>query len=133
YKRQFGARVSMLIDKLVEIAMLRLQGERLADIVLTAPEGAADAADARGEGSDAAAAASGRAVACASSAALELRGVRFRYAPHEPWVLDGLDLAVAAGDSVAIVGPSGCGKSTLVHVLLGMLEPEAGDLRVDGF
>jgi ATP-binding cassette subfamily B protein RaxB len=134
YKRQFGARVSMLIDKLVDIAMLRLHGERLADIVLTAPEGS-DGASRRAispqpmplipDGD--------RAAHSPRSAALEIRGVRFRYAAHEPWVLDGLDLSIAAGESVAIVGASGCGKSTLVHVLLGMLEPEAGELSADGF
>jgi ATP-binding cassette subfamily B protein RaxB len=139
YKRQFGARVSMLIDKLVEIAMLRLQGERLADIVLTPAE---DADGADGAGSRSArprpglvpAACPGSDVArSARSAALEIRGLRFRYAAHEPWVLDGVDLTIPAGDSVAIVGASGCGKSTLVHLVLGMLEPSAGELRVDGF
>ena len=143
YKRQFGARVSMLIDKLVEIAMLRLQGERLADIVLTAPEGASDAegsgtagvgvAEMATTSAPAATCAAGRAAARGGpSAALEIRSLRFRYAAHEPWVLDGFELAVAAGESVAIVGASGCGKSTLVHVLLGMLEPEAGELLVGG-
>jgi ATP-binding cassette subfamily B protein RaxB len=136
YKRQFGARVSMLIDKLVDIAMLRLQGERLADIVLTEPEGVNDAGGSpvgpasatridAGTGADVGEHGTG-------SAALEIRGLRFRYAAHEPWVLDGLELAIGAGESVAIVGASGCGKSTLVHVLLGMLEPEAGEIRVDG-
>ena len=49
---------------------------------------------------------------------IEIRDLRFRYAPDEPLVLDGLDLSVPPGGSLAIVGPSGSGKSTLVNLLL---------------
>ncbi|MCZ9747217.1 ATP-binding cassette domain-containing protein, partial [Pseudomonas aeruginosa] len=56
----------------------------------------------------------------------------YRYAEQEPWVLDGLDLRIAGGESVAIVGPSGCGKSTLFNVLLGILPPVEGQIRMAG-
>jgi NitT/TauT family transport system ATP-binding protein len=46
--------------------------------------------------------------------------------------LDGVRLAVARGELVAIIGPSGCGKSTLLRVLAGLIEPSAGTVRVDG-
>jgi ATP-binding cassette subfamily C protein len=62
--------------------------------------------------------------------ALSLRGIRFRYG-EGPLVLDGIDLAIARGERVAVVGASGGGKSTLVQVILGLYSPEAGEVRFD--
>jgi ATP-binding cassette subfamily B protein RaxB len=116
FKEQFAQRVSALIDKSVELRMLRLQGERLADIVLAAPE---DAGLPRlGERTP-----EGR---------IELRGARFRYADNEADVLQGVNLAIEPGESVAIVGPSGCGKTTLLKLMLGIHAPQAGEVRVGG-
>jgi iron(III) transport system ATP-binding protein len=47
-------------------------------------------------------------------------------------VLDGLTLRVNAGENVALVGPSGGGKSTIVRLLLGLLAPERGTVRIRG-
>lgn len=47
-------------------------------------------------------------------------------------VLDGLDLHVARGETVALVGPSGCGKSTILRTILGLVEPDGGTVTVDG-
>ena len=66
--------------------------------------------------------------------ALELRGVvrRFRTEAGELTVLDGADLALRAGEIVALVAPSGTGKSTLLH-LAGLLErPDAGEVFLAG-
>ena len=63
---------------------------------------------------------------------VEVRRVRFRYAPGEPLVLDGLDVAVPPGGRLAIVGPSGAGKSTVVNLLLRFWEPEEGQIRIGG-
>ncbi|MEJ3657879.1 thiol reductant ABC exporter subunit CydC [Actinomycetes bacterium KLBMP 9759] len=63
---------------------------------------------------------------------LRIRGLRVRYAPDEPWALDGLDLDVAPGRRIAVVGPSGAGKSTLADVLFRFRDPDAGSVHLDG-
>ena len=119
YKDQFVSRVSGLIDRLVEMRMLHLQGERLADIALAEQEP--------------------EVVDTMSKQELEklpanivIQGLRYRYADGEPWVLDGVDLEIAEGESVAIVGPSGCGKSTLMNVMLGLRPFKEGQVWVGG-
>lgn len=117
YKGQFDSRVSSLIDKFFELKMLRLQGDRLADIVLAEPESTS---------------ATALADPTLLTPSISVRGLRYRYAPQEPNVLDGVDLELAAGESVAIIGPSGCGKTTLINVLLGVLPATDGEIRVGG-
>ncbi len=63
--------------------------------------------------------------------ALALERVVYRYADG-PEVVRGVSMNVAAGRITAIVGPSGAGKSTLADLLLGLLQPTAGTLSVDG-
>ncbi|MBZ0124717.1 MAG: ABC transporter ATP-binding protein, partial [Roseovarius sp.] len=46
--------------------------------------------------------------------------------------VDGVDLSVAHGDTVALLGPSGCGKSTILNMLVGLHPPTSGDILVDG-
>jgi ATP-binding cassette subfamily B protein len=63
--------------------------------------------------------------------AIELRGVTFRYGCRAP-VLEGVDLAIPAGKTVAVVGESGSGKSTLLKLLMGFHAPGEGRLLIDG-
>ena len=63
---------------------------------------------------------------------IELNQVRFRYIPDMPYVLDGLNLQIKAGEYLGIVGESGCGKSTLMRILLGFETPETGSVYFDG-
>src|SRR6266699_1130545 len=46
--------------------------------------------------------------------------------------LNDFNLEVAKGEFVSIVGPSGCGKSTFLNILLGLIKPDSGDIRMDG-
>lgn len=116
FKEQFAQRISGLIDKLVELKMLRLQGERLADIVLATPEPLTDGTEAARE----------------PVPRIEVQQVAFRYADTEPEVLRDCSLVIEPGEAVAIVGPSGCGKTTLVKLMLGIHVPQAGEIRVGG-
>jgi ATP-binding cassette, subfamily B, bacterial CvaB/MchF/RaxB len=116
FKEQFAQRVSALIDKGAELRMLRLQGERLADIVLAPPEdGGLPRLSSR-----------------VPEARIDVRGVTFRYADNEADVLQGVSLAIEPGESVAIVGPSGGGKTTLLKLMLGIHAPAHGEIRVAG-
>jgi len=63
---------------------------------------------------------------------LEVSGLRYRYPSTDRVVLDIDHLTVKAGESLGIVGESGSGKSTLVDVLIGLLTPMQGDIRVNG-
>jgi osmoprotectant transport system ATP-binding protein len=66
----------------------------------------------------------------AATPIVSIAGVRFSYKGQV--VLDGLDLSVAAGESVALVGRSGAGKSTLLKLINRLLLPESGTVVVDG-
>ena len=62
------------------------------------------------------------------------RGLRKEYGSQATLVraVDGVDLDVATGETVAVMGPSGCGKSTLLHLLGGLDRPSAGELWLAG-
>ena len=117
YKDQFVGRISSLIDQAISFKMLGLQAERLADIVLTAPEEVDRDTYLAHE---------------AITANIELKNVSFRYAPGEAYVLKNVSLKIEAGESVAIAGPSGCGKTTLLKIMLGQLQPEEGEVLIGG-
>ncbi|WP_232454417.1 peptidase domain-containing ABC transporter [Burkholderia ubonensis] len=121
FAEQFMTRGSGLVGALIDFRMLRLHGERLADIVLTDVEANMEAKITTVPLS-----------AVSISPAIEVCGVSFRYAETDSWVLDNCSFSIAPGESVALVGPSGQGKTTMAKVMLGLLTPEKGEVRVDG-
>ncbi|NCT89879.1 ABC transporter ATP-binding protein [Cellulomonas sp. APG4] len=62
---------------------------------------------------------------------VELEDVSFRYEPDTP-LIEGLDLVVEAGQTVAIVGPTGAGKTTLVNLLMRFYDIDSGRILLDG-
>lgn len=62
--------------------------------------------------------------------ALETNGVTVRYG--QVTALEGVSLAVPAGAMAALVGPNGAGKSTLLKTMLGLMKPDAGEVRILG-
>ena len=117
YRGQFDARVTGLIDQFIDLKMLQLYGERLADVVLTAAE-----EDVRRSLTD---------QRHVQAPEIRVENLRCRYSEQDPWVLDGLSLVIQRGEAVAITGASGCGKTTLANLLLGVLKPNDGSIHID--
>jgi ATP-binding cassette subfamily B protein len=73
-----------------------------------------------------------RSLAMPARGRIELRGVTFQYPGRDRPALDGLDLVVEPGETVALVGPSGAGKTTLFQLLLRFHDPQRGSILLDG-
>lgn len=116
YKGQFAGRVSALINYAVELKMLSLHAERLADICLEPPE--KDEVP--------------HSELTHLVPSIELRHVSFRYGEGEPWILKDANFRIEAGESVAVVGASGAGKTTLLKIALGLLKPTEGEVLYGG-
>lgn len=117
YKTQFLQKSASLVDQAIAFRMLGLHLERLSDIAMSEDDvsvgsSAAAQTDLKGR--------------------IELKGVTYRYSSTDPLVLNGVDFVVEPGEHIAITGPSGGGKSTLVKILLGLVEPDTGEMLVDG-
>lgn len=119
YKNQFGSRISSLIDKFVEVKMLSLHGERLADIVLTDREQSSVFAH-NGNMNN------------YSKYDIEVNNLSFRYSEDEPRILKDVSFYIPENHSVAIIGATGCGKSTLMSILMGELQPQSGEIKIAG-
>jgi len=116
YRLQFATATRALVDAYGDFGMLRLHLDRLSDIALEDEDrGFAETM-----------------TTTEFKGAVEVRDVVYAYGPHDPRVLDGVSLSVAAGEHVAITGPSGGGKTTLVRILLGLSEPDEGQVLIDG-
>lgn len=118
YKDLFSNRVVAFIEKAIEFRMLGLHAERVADIALAPAE---TTVEVRHDSQRPAVAAS-----------IRIRDLCFAYGDTQAPVLHNLDLDIGEGESVAIVGASGCGKTTLMKLLLGLLQPDSGAIKIGG-
>ncbi len=116
FQTVFLTRVIALIEKWNDFRMLDLHAERIADIALAEPETKK---------------ASMPVDTTVGGLHIEARDVAFAYGP-EGYVFQNVNLSIEPGEMVAIYGPSGCGKTTLIKVLLGLLPPTEGEVRVNG-
>lgn len=115
YAYQFSLRAAKMLDLASEWRMVVLHGSRLTDLVATVDDAPAPAEPFDGATRD-----------------FNVSGLRFRYGAEDPYVLDRVSFKVGDGECVAIKGPSGTGKSTLAKLLVGLLEPEEGSIRLGG-
>ncbi len=63
---------------------------------------------------------------------LSFDNVWFRYSPDYPWVLRGVSFDIPAGRTLAVIGRTGAGKTTLVEMIVRLLDPTRGSVRLDG-
>ncbi len=62
---------------------------------------------------------------------VELNNITYRYSENSQAAIKNVSLRLKKGESIALLGKSGAGKTTLVDIILGLLEPESGDIKVD--
>lgn len=111
----FVDRFGSLATEIVQFRLLRVHLDRLADIV------GSDAEDT-----------SRIPPKVNSPGEISISDVSFRYGHGDREILTGINLSVAPGDYVAIMGRSGAGKTTLLKVLLGLMPPTSGEIRIGG-
>jgi ATP-binding cassette subfamily B protein RaxB len=116
YSSQFSVRSRHFVDYVAQLYLLNIQRGRLADIVHSPIEQNLHTAY----------------VATSLRPVVRFENVSFRYSPDDRWIVRNLSFEIAEGTFVAIVGPSGCGKSTLMKLLIGVMAPGIGSIKIDG-
>ncbi|MDE0056075.1 MAG: peptidase domain-containing ABC transporter [Gammaproteobacteria bacterium] len=119
YKRQFTDKALALVERLIEFRMLELHLSRISDIALTEREPATLPSGIVRNGA-------------ALRGGLRLEAVSYRYGEALPEVFRGVNIDIEAGETIAFVGSSGSGKTTLMKIMLGLFEPTAGRVLIDG-
>ncbi len=117
FRGMFSARVLSLTGLVLQLRMLSLHNERIADIALSEPEE---------EKSD------NNFFTAGTALSLRAENLAFRHDKQSAPVFSEINLSISAGECVAITGPSGSGKTTLMKVLCGLTPPESGKVVVNG-
>jgi len=117
FRQQFADRVSSLTTFLLQLRMMSLHNERIADIALHSQESRKPDIS----------------VSIAMQpVSLESYNLSYRYDSQSAPIFSDLSIRILPGESIAITGHSGAGKTTLMRVLCGLFEPDAGKVIVDG-
>ena len=114
YADQFTTRFVGLADYAVQFRLLRLHGDRLADIVLTAPEKYME----------------GTYMSSLKHYGISFQEVGFRYSHNSRQVIEGCSFEITDGEVVAITGVSGSGKSTIAKLIMGVLDYQSGAIKI---
>lgn len=117
YRGQFSERTANLLQMLLQLRMLSLHAERIADIALTETERQQPERPLLRPG---------------ETAGLEVHNLGFQYDTLSAPLFRELSFSIAPGECLAITGPSGKGKTTLMKILTGLLQPTAGEVRLNG-
>ncbi len=112
FRGLFSDRVGSLTSFLLQLRMMSLHNERIADITLNEPETSADSVR--------------------HPVALEVHGLSYNYDSQSAAIFSNLDISISPGESVAIIGPSESGKTTLMKVLCGLFTPTSGYVKANG-
>ncbi|EFE5709658.1 peptidase domain-containing ABC transporter [Escherichia coli] len=117
FRGQFSERVASLTSFHLQLRIMSLHNERIADIALHEKEEKKPEIEI---------------VAHMGPISLETNGLSYRYDSQSAPIFSALSLSVAPGESVAITGASGAGKTTLMKVLCGLFEPDSGRVLING-
>lgn len=117
YRSSFTSSATALVQQWQKWRLLSVHLERLSDIIGEKKEAIAPPRHRGPSG---------------NPAEIRAKDLTFSYDSSESPVLEKVSFTIPAGAMVAIVGPSGAGKTTLLRLLLGLLEPQAGKLEIDG-
>jgi len=116
YSRQFGMPLAQIAGLMNTVQSGVASAERLFEL-LDAPEEAPDKPDSTPIGR--------------ATGAIEFKNVSFRYVEDQP-LIEGFNLSVNPGQTIAIVGPTGAGKTTLVNLIMRFYEINGGEITLDG-
>lgn len=117
FRGLFSERVGSLTSFLLQLRMMSLHNERIADIALNEPEAIKPETTVE---------------AVWKPVALDGHGLSYSYDSQSVAIFSNLDISISPGESVAIIGPSGSGKTTLMKVLCGLFTPTSGCVKVNG-